>query len=36
MMQAWADHLDDLKAGRVVAFTGRVLELTPRAAAIAS
>jgi integrase len=29
MMQAWADHLDDLKAGRVVAFTGRVLELAP-------
>lgn len=30
MMQAWADHLDDLKAGRVVAFTGRVLEFGQR------
>ena len=25
MMQAWANHLDDLKAGRVGAFSGRVL-----------
>jgi integrase len=32
MMQAWADHLDDLKAGRVVAFTGRVLDFGPRTA----
>jgi integrase len=30
MMQRWADHLDDLKAGRVVAFTGRVLDFEPR------
>ena len=31
MMQAWADHLDDLKAGRVVAFTGgRVLPSATR------
>jgi integrase len=29
MMQRWADHLDDLKAGRVVAFTGRVLAFAP-------
>jgi integrase len=36
MMQAWADHLDDLKAGRVVAFTGRVLELPAPGRAIAS
>ena len=26
MMQAWADHLDAMKAGRFVAFTGRVLQ----------
>jgi integrase len=32
MMQRWADHLDDLKAGRVVAFTGRVLAFTPDSA----
>lgn len=29
MMQAWADHLDAMKAGEFVAFTGRVLELAP-------
>lgn len=32
MMQAWADHLDDLKAGRVVAFNGRVLDFGQRTA----
>jgi integrase len=32
MMQAWADHLDAVKAGRVVAFTGRVLEFAAPAA----
>jgi integrase len=31
MMQAFADHLDDVKTGRVVAFTGRVLDFGPRA-----
>ena len=36
MMQAWADHLDDLKAGRVQAFTGRVIELPARGHAVAS
>jgi integrase len=30
MMQAWADHLDDLKAGRVRAFTGQLLEMPQR------
>ena len=35
MMQAWANHLDDLKAGRVVAFTGRVLQMPARAEASA-
>jgi integrase len=34
MMQRWADHLDDLKAGRVVAFTGRVLEFSGAAATV--
>lgn len=34
MMQRWADHLDDLKAGRVVAFTGRVLEFDARSGAV--
>jgi len=33
MMQAWADHLDAMKAGRVVAFTGRVLEFGERSGA---
>jgi integrase len=29
MMQAWADHLDAMKAGRIQAFTGRVLAFAP-------